>query len=672
MTVGSTTNRSDYTGSGSTDTYAYGFRIFSEEDLLVTKRLISTGEETTLVLTTDYTVTGVSDLSGGTIVLIAGNLASTYHLTIQRVRTLLQETDLRNQGNYLPEDVEDEFDRGVMIAQQQQDAIDRSVKLPPSILSSDFDTNLPADLVGQSNVVFGTNAAGDGFEAGPTFDQIENIGTSAANIPFRTVVTKTFADSPITLTEDQRGTLFIIDTIGGTVQINLPLIGGLDLSSAFVYGFKKLDIDGSTNNVFLVPSGSDSIDLSATKSFKIPGGMVSLVPTTTPTPDMWVSIDGIPISGDFGATSISTSSYVDAGSFRPTDSVVPPFGIYSPNLNDVGFATNTTYAGSIDTSQQWTFGSSNASARTHNFFKDVNAGDTTTALTLKIGNSGSNQGVGNLIYTNAAATGAPQFQINHSPRNNADSAAVTVARIQFLKSAASDSGTMNIGTSNAGTIANAIQISATQTLVLGSTASTNHTLAGNLLTMTSNASNDAELRITAATLQRSIFTGTGRANAVQNQVDYNANFNDGSTNRRIGVLRFNNTSTTSSSSGGQAEIHTSTTGGTLTKAFAIDETQNASVSVGNLLISTVGKGLQIKEGSNARMGTGTLSAGTAVISTTAVTATSRIFLTTQSLGTVTLGQGLAVSARSVGTSFTVTSGSAIDTSTFGWLMVEGI
>jgi len=56
------------------------------------------------------------------------------------------------------------------------------------------------------------------------------------------------------------------------------------------------------------------------------------------------------------------------------------------------------------------------------------------------------------------------------------------------------------------------------------------------------------------------------------------------------------------------------------------------------------------------MGTATLVAGTVTVSTTAVTANSRIFLTAQSLGTVSVGQGLAVSARSAGTSFTVLSG----------------
>lgn len=86
--------------------------------------------------------------------------------------------------------------------------------------------------------------------------------------------------------------------------------------------------------------------------------------------------------------------------------------------------------------------------------------------------------------------------------------------------------------------------------------------------------------------------------------------------------------------------------------------------------SVVGKGLYVKEGSNATMGIATLVGGTVVVATTKVTANSRIFLTAQALGTITVGQGLGVSARTAGTSFTILSSSAIDTSTVAWIIIE--
>lgn len=89
---------------------------------------------------------------------------------------------------------------------------------------------------------------------------------------------------------------------------------------------------------------------------------------------------------------------------------------------------------------------------------------------------------------------------------------------------------------------------------------------------------------------------------------------------------------------------------------------------GNVVVTSAGSGLKVKEGSNATMGTATLTAGAVTVSTTAVTASSRIQLTGNSDGG-TPGW-LRVSARSAGTSFTITSSSGTDTSTVAWIIVE--
>jgi len=78
--------------------------------------------------------------------------------------------------------------------------------------------------------------------------------------------------------------------------------------------------------------------------------------------------------------------------------------------------------------------------------------------------------------------------------------------------------------------------------------------------------------------------------------------------------------------------------------------------------------LRVREGSNLNMGAAALTAGSATVNTTQVTANSRIFLTSQADGG-TPGW-VRVSARVAGTSFTITSSSGSDTSTIGWLLVE--
>jgi hypothetical protein len=90
----------------------------------------------------------------------------------------------------------------------------------------------------------------------------------------------------------------------------------------------------------------------------------------------------------------------------------------------------------------------------------------------------------------------------------------------------------------------------------------------------------------------------------------------------------------------------------------------------DLAINSVGGGLQIKEGANAKMGTAVLVAGTVTVNTTKAGAGTRIFLTTLTPGG-TPGF-LRVSAIVNGTSFTITSSSGTDTSTVSWLILDAL
>jgi hypothetical protein len=85
-------------------------------------------------------------------------------------------------------------------------------------------------------------------------------------------------------------------------------------------------------------------------------------------------------------------------------------------------------------------------------------------------------------------------------------------------------------------------------------------------------------------------------------------------------------------------------------------------------ISTVGAGLQIAEGANAKQGTAVLVAGTVTVANTSVTASSRILLTSN-LDGGTPGF-VRVSSRVAGTSFTITSSNAADTSTIAYEIFE--
>ena len=123
------------------------------------------------------------------------------------------------------------------------------------------------------------------------------------------------------------------------------------------------------------------------------------------------------------------------------------------------------------------------------------------------------------------------------------------------------------------------------------------------------------------------------------------------------VLRLNG----NAYNGGSNFLDNKNSGGTLVSS--ID-------NLGNFIANVAGVGLKINEGSNARMGAATLASGTVTVSNTSVTANTRIFLTVQSLGTVTAPKAVAITARTAATSFTVTSDDATDTSVVAWELIE--
>jgi len=205
MSISSTISRVDYTGNGAVDTYSYTFKIFDKEDLLVTVRDTS-DVETTLTVDTHYTVTGVGNAAGGSIALVngafswldsEGDLKSGYTLTIRRVLSLKQETDIRNQGDYFPETHEDTFDKVVMQNQQQQDEIDRSLRLPETVSPANVSAELPVPEAGH---FFIWNDDEDALENADPDDYLALTGTAAMKAAIYTNGVHYTAGSTTTLT----------------------------------------------------------------------------------------------------------------------------------------------------------------------------------------------------------------------------------------------------------------------------------------------------------------------------------------------------------------------------------------------------------------------------------------------------------------------------------------
>jgi hypothetical protein len=196
MTISSTTRTAGpFTGNGVATLFPFAFKVFQAADLLVVNVLIATGIETTLVLTTNYTVAlnaNQDSNPGGTVTLTAGALAVGYRLIISSDILNLQQTELLNQGGFYPEVLTASLDRATILIQQLQEYIGLALQFP--ITDPPLNNLLPSaevragQLLGfdtEGNVTLIPVAPGSGVPgaqtAGGTLDGVNTTFTFVAS-----------------------------------------------------------------------------------------------------------------------------------------------------------------------------------------------------------------------------------------------------------------------------------------------------------------------------------------------------------------------------------------------------------------------------------------------------------------------------------------------------------
>lgn len=148
MTVSTTTTKAIYNGDGSTTAFPTTFEFFDAADIEVIERVIATGAETIKTLSTDYTVSGGNGATGTVTAVTAP--ASTVQWAIRRKTPLTQQIDYVENDDFPAETHEEGLDRGVMIAQERQEELDRALKFPVFDAAS-LDPEIPnsVDRAGQ-------------------------------------------------------------------------------------------------------------------------------------------------------------------------------------------------------------------------------------------------------------------------------------------------------------------------------------------------------------------------------------------------------------------------------------------------------------------------------------------------------------------------------------------
>ena len=158
MTVSSTTTKVSYSGDGSTTVFAYTFKVFNASDLVVIKRTDSTGSESVQTITTNYTVSGVGNANGGNVTFTtAPSTGET--VVIRRTSAQTQTTDYTPNDPFPAETHEEALDKLTFIVQEQQEELDRAIKVSRTntITTSEFTVG----ATDRANRVFAFDSDGD-------------------------------------------------------------------------------------------------------------------------------------------------------------------------------------------------------------------------------------------------------------------------------------------------------------------------------------------------------------------------------------------------------------------------------------------------------------------------------------------------------------------------------
>jgi hypothetical protein len=159
MTISTTIVKNSYSGDGTTTTFSYTFKVLADSDLTVIIRS-ALGTETTKTLTTHYTITGVGSPSGGSITFTAGNIPSaTETVVLLRDTTQTQAIDYIANDPFPAETHEEGLDRSVILAQELQEEVDRSIKI--SRTNTMTNTEFTVGAADRANKVLSFDSTGE-------------------------------------------------------------------------------------------------------------------------------------------------------------------------------------------------------------------------------------------------------------------------------------------------------------------------------------------------------------------------------------------------------------------------------------------------------------------------------------------------------------------------------
>ena len=378
MTISTTTIKNSYSGNGSTTTFNYTFKITDQDDIDVIIRS-SNGTETTKTITTHYTVTGVGNANGGTVVFTSGNIPTdTETVVLRRTTPQTQGVDLIENDPLPANTLEDALDKVTSIGQELQEQVDRSLKISRTntMTSTEFTTS----ATDRANKVLSFDSSGElavtqelgtfrGNWAASTSYEVRDLvkDTSTNNIFIATTAHTSSGSQPLTTNTDSAKWSLIVDAATATTQAsNAATSATAAASSATTATTKASEASTSASNAASSATAAASSATSASSSAST---------ATTKASEASTSATNAASSATAAASSAAAASA--AANFEVLDDTTPQLGgnldtnekqIVTVSNRDLELAPNGT--GAVEVRGNTNSGKIilNCEANTHGFY----------------------------------------------------------------------------------------------------------------------------------------------------------------------------------------------------------------------------------------------------------------------------------------------------------------
>lgn len=174
MTVETSDRKQTFLGGQSALTFAFRTLVSNPEYIQVKNVVVATGVESDLTYGVDYTVAVNSDGIGGTVTL-APTFSTAYNHVVYRLTSAVQASDYDDYNQFPANTLENDLDRSILIAQEQAEETDRTLRYP--ISASGASTELPAP---EADAFLAWNSAGTALINAPIPDPSTLVKASDA------------------------------------------------------------------------------------------------------------------------------------------------------------------------------------------------------------------------------------------------------------------------------------------------------------------------------------------------------------------------------------------------------------------------------------------------------------------------------------------------------------